>query len=393
MSLIAPILSLILMVFGTGYVMTYVTVELTQSNYSNISIGFVHAAFYTGFFFGSLYSEKLISRVGHIRVIGALSGLLVATTLLQYMWFDLFTWLICRFSAGLCIASYYVAIESWILVTSGQQSRGKYLALYTISLYLAQSAGHAILGDVGTSSNQVLIFSCLFVALSIIPIALSSKNGPEILIYEPAKIAKYISLAPFGVSACLVSGLVMSVVYSFAASFGMAQNLTPAYFVGVIIMGGALLQWPIGRLSDRYDRRHVLMVIIGASLLPSLILFSVTELSWVLYPTAFIFGGFIFSLYPLGVALVCDCLEARDILPATGVLLFVWGIGSILGPLLLPILTDVSSSLLFLFVALSITALGIVGLITVRKVEQGTSTEQLNGSRQALHPNLSQESF
>jgi len=340
-SIISPILSLIILLLGNGLFMTYVTVRLKIDEYSNGAIGFVSASFYAGVLIGSLYANRLIERIGHIRAFAVFASILSVVSLLQGFYVSVWSWSILRAINGAMMAGLFITIESWLLVKSTAEIRGKVLAIYMTALYASQSLGQFLLNVSDPLSWTPYILIAILTCLSIIPVSLTKAGDP--VTSEPSylKFSKLLKISPLGVVGCLLSGIMLGAVYGLAPLYAQEIGLdlkNISLFMSIVIFGGLVLQWPIGHVSDFIDRRKILLI---AGFLTTIISILIAILDsyniYLLFGLVFLFGGFSFTLYPLCISHTCDHLDPKDFVAATGGLMLAYGFGAIIGPLIAPL--------------------------------------------------------
>lgn len=331
----APILSLILMVLGSSFFMSFTSLFLKSQNFGGFEVGLVQSSFYFGLLISSLRSEKFIGRIGHIRALTATCGLMTASTLGLFI-IPLQHWFWLRFINGACVGCFYVGVESWLLAEVSAKERGKALAVYTVSLYFAQSLSQLFLGWVKMEMSGALAISALFTSLAVVPVSIGRSKGPEPEVADPGSIWKFLKLAPLGVLGCFLAGMMLSTLYAFMPLYLEDKGFDPGHLMTLMILGGALLQWPIGKLSDHMNRRKVLTGLAIMGTLSMLILLQLESLP-VFSVVLFLVGGLFFTVYPVAMALGCDCVGTKDIVKMTGVLLFAYGVGAVLGPSVAPL--------------------------------------------------------
>ncbi len=333
---ISPLTTLSLMVLGSSFFMSFISLYLTEINLGRFQIGLIQSSFYLGLLISSLLSEKLISRVGHIRSLTATSGILGASTLILLV-IPPSSWFWFRLIAGACVGSFYVGVESWILAESEPSKRGFALSLYTMSIYLAQSLSQLFLSSVHNNPSSAYILSAFFICLAVVPISISTKLGPKVSVSEPESLLKFFKLSPLGTFGCFASGIILSTLYTNMPVYFDIKGLNPGHQMTTLILGGAFLQWPIGKISDSFDRRDVLAFLsIAGSLIALSTLFVQSPIPFGIM--IFVLGGFLFTIYPVAMALGCDCVEQNDLVKMTGVLLFAYALGAVIGPVLTPAL-------------------------------------------------------
>ena len=364
-SIFSPLFSLILIVSSSAPFMTFISIKLNSEGVSNLILGFVHASFYIGFLIGSLKAERLIKRIGYIRSFAALACLYMSAIMFQGMFINPYLWMLMRLLSGISIASLYIVIESWLLMKSSVRTRGKIMALYMIAVYGSQSMSQLFVQFMPVHSLWPFLFVGFLGSLSIFPVAVTYTKSPEIIEnYPKKKFREICKLAPLGLIGCFTAGLILSAIYSFIPSFANAYHISPSYIMTITIAGGFLLQWPIGYLSDIFNRRSVLVVTSFSIIIPSLlIILFLKNISFVLI-MSFILGGCCFTIYPLSITQVCDKIDPIYTTYATSILSCIYGIDSILGPVISPIFMDViSPSAIYLYIMLCGVLLGVLGIV------------------------------
>ncbi|MGA8163767.1 MAG: MFS transporter [Waddliaceae bacterium] len=366
----APLASVGLMIFGSAFYTTFLSVFLDSEGYTRGEIGYVHAAFFLGMLLGAFQMEKLIKRVGHIQALAVFGSLATSSTLLQALSQTFLAWIFLRFLFGLSLAALYIVIESWMLGHSTPKTRGVILSLYMICLYASQSASQQVLSFVDIHSFTPFLVSALFTSLSVIPVGLSTSRITLPPSHEPIGFFRIIKLSPFGVSGCFISGLLLSALYSFFPILAVSKGIPSANLMSVTIAGGVILQWPIGKFSDYFERRKTLLVMVIMTLCLTLMGYLYGEASSTqVLSLSFLIGGFSFTLYPLCITQVCDHLHHSNITTATALLLIAYGFGSVLGPVASSMVVDAFgiNSLFLYFAALLAILAGIGAYTTMRR--------------------------
>lgn len=365
--IISPLLSLAFLMLSNGFFLTFVSAKLHVENYSSTSIGFIQAAYYAGFLIAALKSEHLIQRIRHIRAFSFFASIVVACTLLSAFANHFVAWIIVRFIMGLSIAALYVVIESWLLLISNVKNRGVVLAIYMTALYVSQSLSQFMIDFVDIESLYPFIWGAIFASLSVLPVAFTHTTIPEINAPPASALIKYFLVSPLGTIGAILSGIILGSIYTFVPNYAQTYHIHISYIMSLTIAGGFLLQYPIGHMSDIFDRRKVLMGV-GLGTLASAIAMIVFTGNpfWMLF-FSFILGGFAFTIYPLSITSVIDRCDPSTITTVTGVMLFAYSIGAVLGPILTPIFIHAFGGEIgiFYFVGVVSVTLFIVGLITV----------------------------
>ncbi|MBT3393932.1 MAG: MFS transporter [Waddliaceae bacterium] len=366
-SLLSPIITLSLFVLANNFFITFLSVSLNSQGVSTSLIGALHSINYAGFMFGALKSESIIRRVGHIRAFAAFACLNMSTYLVHGMFSFPVTWLAMRFCAGFTIATMFVVVESWLLSKSSRNTRGVILSIYMITLYTSQGASQYIIDIVDIMTSMPFVVAALLCSLSILPLTITRTPAPELEKAEPISLRSLLRISPFGVISCMMSGYIISTIYSFVPIFAQEKFLSVSLVMSVTIAGGFLLQWPIGKLSDIFDRRKVLTILCWAMLFPALFIIVLPSVPFLILPLSFLFGGLCFSINPVSVTQVCDHIETQHITGATSMLFVVYGFGAILGPLTTPFFVKhISPAAPYISISLGAVLLGILGLYTLK---------------------------
>lgn len=366
LAFIEPLISLCLFVFGASFFTVLVTVTLKASEASEVVIGFVQSAYFAGLLVGGALVNRVIRRSGHIRSYSAFASVLAVTMLTMGLWIDPYTWLALRLLFGFSIAAMYVVIESWLLSYANAQNRGTILSFYMIALYLAQSGSQFFYKEMAELHFNPYMIGAIFVCLSAIPLALAFTRPPEIEAGSSISLKRLVKASPVGVAACLMGGVIQGSVYASLPSFSMAYHYEPSEMLAIAIIGGGVLQWPIGKLSDIFDRRTILIAVSVAILIPCLLMFICFKHEMAVKALCFLIGGLSFALYPLGISQACDRLQPGEITGATALLLVLYGVGSVISPILAAYFMALWPVLLFGFYFLFALLLVLIGIYSVK---------------------------
>lgn len=366
LSAILPVRSLLIAIFvlmgGSGFMSTLVSLRLERADSGNLVIGAVATAYFAGLVLGSLRAGSVVRRVGHIRAFAAFVALLSASTLAYVLYQDAMFWAALRLVDGLCVAGVFVCLESWLNDRAEPETRGGILAAYMVALYSGQALGQQVLvlADGPAAPFQV---ASILISLAIIPLCLTRSTAPAPAEPTPFSLRRFFQVSPLGVAGATVTGLMMGAFYGLAAVYVRRLGLDlaeTATFMSVVILGGVTLQWPLGRLSDIYDRRLVIVAGFGATVVMSLGIALATGPGLLLLGLGALWGGLGFALYPLCVAHSNDRLHASERVAASGGLVLLYSIGAAIGPIFgASAMSLVGPSGLFLFIALC--AAGMLG--------------------------------
>lgn len=333
----ALLIGIVLIMLGNGMQFTLMGLRGDLEGFSAPELGIITSGYFAGFLAGARYTPVLIRRVGHVRVFGALGGLmsagLIAFPLLSDPWF----WTALRVVIGFCMSGIYVAAESWLNAQSTNETRGKVLAAYMIcqTLGIIGAQWLLTLGDPATS--VLFIGASILVSVSFAPILLSAAPAPSAEVSRPMSLGALFSSSPLGTVGIFFLGSIYATQSGMGAVFGAQTAMSAeaiSLFVAALFGGALVFQFPIGWLSDRVDRRSVIggSAAVGAGF--CVLGFFAAESEIALLSAAFLAGGMTTPLYALLLAYTNDYLDPADMPSASGGLVFVFGLGAILGPLL-----------------------------------------------------------
>ncbi len=322
---------------GVGLLNTLLSLKLTLADFSAQAIGGIMACYFIGLIIGSIYDHRLIERVGHIRAFSVFAAVTTGMVMLHGMFASAAVWAILRLLAGVSTMGLYMVIESWLNECTERAARGRVFSVYMIMSYLGMSVGQQLL-NVGDVDTQELFFLAGFlISFSLVPVAITQAIHPELPPAQSFQIIPYFKKAPIGMLGCLAAGLINSAFYTMGPVFGHQIHLTVSelsIFMTATILGGLLLQWPVGIVSDRFDRTIVLPVLGVMVTAVALLVIYVAGISyWMMIAVMALFGGLIFTIYPVAVARTHDLFEQKDIVPVSSCLLLFYGVGAALGPI------------------------------------------------------------
>ena len=349
---LAPLLGLFILGIGNGFLATLITLRLDAAGESAVVIGWVSSAYFIGLALGAMLNDRLLLRIGHIRAYGSFASLVAVTVLLQGLVEHPWAWFALRLVGGWATVGVYLVIESWLLASGDAGVRGRLLALYMIALYAAGVLGQQRLGvteAMGGAASFMVIG--MLASLSVLPMAMIPRVSPLIEKAEPLSPLRLITLTPTGVMGSFGSGLAVAAVYSLLPLYLQRTGL-PVDRIGqmmaVVVLGALLLQYPVGRWSDRHDRQLVLILIGAFCTLISAAVLWLPMTTWTLAGLLFLLGGGVFSLYPVAVGHAADRAPAGALVRMSQGLLLINAIGSALSPpLISPVMAVLGDAGLF----------------------------------------------
>jgi MFS family permease len=357
---ILPVRSLLLAIFmlmaGSGFLATLISLRLERAGVGTMAIGMVATAYFAGLVIGALRAGDVVRRVGHIRAFAAFVSLLSASTLAYVLLDHPLLWAGLRLVDGVCVAGVFICLESWLNDRAETQTRGSILAAYMVALYSGQALGQLLLGASGALPAIPFQVASIFISLAIIPLCLTRSSAPAPVEAGDFSIRTLLAASPLGVVGAVATGMMLGAFYGLAAVYARRLGLdlgATASFMMIVILGGVILQWPLGRLSDIYDRRRVIVWIFASVLVVSLTLPLLASGGLLLMLLGAAFGGLSFALYPLCVAHCNDRLLATERVAASGRLVLLYSLGAVLGPLgAAALMTVTGAGGLFLFTGL-----------------------------------------
>ncbi len=337
----APVSSLIIIVLGISYLNTFLSIRLTDSGYDSSVTGLIYSAYYTGMMVGALYLEGIIHKKGHIRAFAIFAALTSTTVLLQSFTSSPYIWILFRFLTGAFASGLFIVIESWLLLLATPATRGAVLSIYMVAIYCAQSLGQFGISAISVEGDIAFDVAVLLATISIIPVCLMKAAAPKLLESHSINIFYLLRKVPVGFLGNFTSGLILGAFYAIGPVYAKMIHLSLfqiSLFMSVTIFGGMLLQWPVGKLSDIFQRRHVIVAVAALVFFLSMGLIIINQLSFELnLLLLFLFGGMAFTLYPLSITYCCDYFSTAGITSVTSASLIIYGLGCILGPILSPL--------------------------------------------------------
>lgn len=331
----ALMLGMLLLMLGNGLQGTLLGVRGSIEQIDTYWMGYIMSGYFIGFMGGSRLAPWMIRRVGHVRVFAALGSLVSAAFILYAAWVDPLFWFLLRMIVGFCFAGIYVVAESWLNESSTNESRGQALSLYLTVQMAGIVLGQLLLNLASPDGYELFVLITVLVSISFAPILLSVTPAPVFDTSRPMSITDLIEASPLACFGMFVLGGVFAGLFAMAPVYATQQGFSVlhiSYFVTSIYLGGMLLQYPIGWMSDRMDRR---VLIIGLTLIGG----ATAAVAYIIRPTlvpllgiAFVLGGTSSPLYSLFIAYANDFLESEQMASASGSMLFLNGIGAMGGP-------------------------------------------------------------
>lgn len=398
----ALLLGMMLLMVGNGLQGSLLGVRAEEVGFSTFEISIVMSAYFAGFLFGSRMTPELIRRVGHVRVFAALASFISAVLILYPALPYLTSWTIGRVIIGFAFSGVYVTAESWLNNSVTNDKRGQALSLYMIvqMLGIVMAQGLLVLPD--STGFLLFVIPSVLVSISFAPILLSISPTPAFDTTKPMTLKELLQTSPLGCVGMFMLGGVFAAQFGMAAVFGKMIGLSLgeiSIFVSAIYIGALVLQFPIGWLSDRVDRRILIFGVSAAGGAAAIVGFLVTGSFEVLLVAGFIIGGTSNPLYSLLIAYTNDFLEHEDMAAASGGLIFINGLGAIVGPILTGwIMGVVGPEGFFLYIAVLMASLSIYAAYRMTQrmsgsVDDMTSYSPISPSASPVAVDMAQEVY
>lgn len=335
----ALLLGVMFLMVGNGLQGTLLGIRGGLEGYSTLWMSVIMTGYFIGFLGGSRLAPAMIRRVGHVRVFAALGSFISAIMILYPVVVDHPSgWFIGRILIGFCFSGVYVTAESWLNNAAENENRGKALSLYMIVQMIGIVSAQALLAFGDPSGYTLFIFASVLVSISFAPILLSAVPIPAFERTEPLSLRQLWEISPLGVVGIFILGSVFAVQFGMSAVWGLQAGLSVKQisgFVSAVYIGALVLQYPVGWISDRVDRRVLICVVALIGGVGALVGTFAGDHYGLLLFAGFMVGGTSNPLYALLIAYTNDYLEHDQMAAASGGLIFASGVGAIGGPLVL----------------------------------------------------------
>lgn len=390
----ALLLGVLLLMLGNGIQSSLLGIRGTIEGFTTTEMSIIMSAFFAGFLGGSRVAPEMIRRVGHVRVFAALASFISATLILFPIAANPWAWVVLRFVLGFCFSGVYVTSESWLNNAASNENRGKAMSLYMViqSLGIVSAQGLLVLAD--PSGFILFAISSVLVSIAFAPILLSVTPTPAFATSKPMSFMELYRVTPLGCIGMFMVGAAYSAIFGMAAVYGSEAGFSVpqiSMFVAMMFIGGMSFQFPVGIISDRMDRRKLIVMAavtgtIGATIGAMSVWYPLLLLA------AFLVGGVASPIYSLLIAYTNDYLQPDDMSAASGRLMFISGMGSIGGPLATGwLLSHFGPPGFFIFLVAVFSALTLYGLYRSTR-RQAPSIEE-SSSYALVLPTTSQVAF
>ena len=349
-----------IIVISHGFQGNLLGIRSVIENFNFIVTGTMMSSYFVGFFVGATVVPRLVTKVGHIRVFAAFASMASLSSLIHIVFIDPYVWILARFLTGFSMIGIFIIVESWLNDRANNKTRGKVLSLYMLITYVGMALGNFLLNVSDPQLYEPFILISLLFSVALIPILLTKRKPPKFKKTSSVKIKELFKISPFGSVSMFCTGFIFAPIFSLLSVYAITMKLTifeTSLLLASVMLSGALFQWPIGSLSDRYDRRKI---IIGSSIvavifsisaifvsgignsLPNLFIessvsfnyFSTTMDKTKLFVFIILLSGASLPLFSLNLALVNDYIPKEKFVAAGGGLNIIFGLGAMAGPVI-----------------------------------------------------------
>jgi MFS family permease len=330
------LLAVAILSVGHGLHGSLVGVRAQAENFDAATTGLIMSGYFAGLLASSSVTPRIVQSVGHIRVFAAFASVVSTAVMLIPLWVNPVWWFLMRFVAGLCTSGLFIVCESWLNSASTNQNRGRLLSVYMIVTYASMGLGQFLLNVTDTSGFSRFIIVSALLSLALVPLTLLPSETPNLAGTRKVSLREIYRASPLAIVACFASGLAQSAFFSMGAVYGLMQGLSlPLISIMLALppLAVILSQFPAGLLSDRYDRRTIVMIMsavaagIAALSIPAAAISGIALIG--LYT---LFGAVALPIYSLVIAHANDHLDKEQMLGASGKLVLLYGMGAMAGP-------------------------------------------------------------
>ena len=330
-------LSCTLLLMGNGLLFIIIPMSMRLDGQDTDAIGLVMSLYFVGMLLGSLYGRHLISRVGHIRIFAACASVATLCALLHSIWSVPLVWGVLRVLIGFTNATFFMTMETWLSESSTSENRATVFGSYQFVTYFGLALGQLMLNFAEPQDPILYIYVAMLFCLCMIPVLMSRSGGPRINEPESMPLKTLYRTSPLGVVGIMISGICLGAFYNMSSVYGADVGMTKsqiATFMSATMVGGFLLQFPVGKLADIFDRRTVLVMTLLVACLAAMVLpiMAAQGEMIITIACAVILSGALACVYPIALADAFDRLKPSEMVAASGKLILAYATGGAIGP-------------------------------------------------------------
>jgi MFS family permease len=349
----------VIMLLANGLQGTLVPVRAHQAGFTDTAISLLGAAYFAGFVSGCLLGPRLIHRVGHIRAFAILGALTAAIVLIHALIVNPFVWAFLRAGIGFCAAGMFVILEGWLNGQARNEIRGRVFTTYAALNNLALLGGQYVFTLANPMSFELFSICAILTMLCLVPVGITRQPEPQSHSRAKLRPGRLYALSPVGAVGAVAVGLASGAFWTLAPVYASARGMEGdnlALFMSVVIFGGALAQFPLGRLSDFTDRRLIIGIAAAFAAFAGVMLanpapFGISALTWLL-AGGFLYGATAFPIGSLTNAHLNDHADKSEMTEVANSNLFLYGVAAAIGPLLAAVVINLwGMSAIFFYTA------------------------------------------
>lgn len=373
--------------FGVGMMMlanglqgSLIGIRASLEGYSASAAGIILTGYYAGFLLGALYIPQRIKNVGHVRTFAALASIASISILIHSLHISFLGWFIMRFISGMCFVGLYTVAESWVNDLSDNEHRGQALSVYMIVSMAGSAFGQLFLNVADPETATLFMIVSVLISISLVPILIVVSKQPDFSVAKFFTVKELYKASPLGVVTSIMTGLAHGTLWGIGSIYGLKNGLSieqVSIFMFTFVIGGAINQYLVGYLSDKYDRRTIIVIVAFLASIFSVLAVLIGSSFIALIIITFIFGGLTVPLYPLAIAHTNDFLEKDEMVAASAGIQLAAGIGLTIGPIIGGLSIDfIGASGFWIYLFLIHALLGVFGLFRMQVREAVPLNEQ-----------------
>ena len=320
---------------GNGLQGTLSSWRADFEGFSVLTTGLIMSGYFIGQLASSILSPKQIKKTGQIRTYAAYASIASTAILIQILFIEPPVWFVARFLSGFCIAGIMIIVEGWLNSISSNENRGQIFSIHMIVVWTGLALGQGLFAVDDPSGVSLFLLASILLSVSLIPILLTEIKAPESDVQESLGLRALWKASPAGVATIGLSGLASAGFFGVGTIYAVKAGLSvseTALFMTLFIGFGAASQWPLGWLSDKIDRRKVILFCCASVICICIVLTSFEFTSKILLILSALVGACTLPLYSLGVAQANDRLEPKQMISASGTIVLVFSVFAALGP-------------------------------------------------------------
>ncbi len=380
-----------LIMMAYGFQGSLLGVRAVQEEFSLTSTGFMMSGYFVGYFIGAATIPNIISKVGHVRVFAAFASLASLVVLIHSIIINPFIWFLLRILTGVSMVCIYTVAESWLNDRSSNKNRGSVLSVYMVTLYGAIGVGMFLLNFSSPKNFQPFILVSVITSAALIPILLTKKKPPNFKKIQAMNMKELYEASPFGMVSSLFYGTIQSALFTLLAVYATSMNFTIleiSIVTFLLAISGAVAQFPVGKISDIYDRRKVIVFSTFGAAIFAIVAIIVSRQMYLpdglaTSKTWFFIFFILFSfcslpMFSLILAHTNDNISKEKFVAAGAGLQFAFGLGAISGPFFCSILMDlIGPNGFFVFLFIFHSLIGFFGIhrMKVRKTVENPDSQ------------------